>query len=67
MTESQLLEVVRQLPPNKAQEVYDFALFLSSAAGRSIQRAPNKRIEGFSSEAEMLDYANDIGKIVYAD
>jgi hypothetical protein len=67
MTESQLLELIRRLPPNKAQEVYDFALFLDESMKRNAINTPDKRIEGFTSEGEMIDYINDVGRLVYGD
>jgi len=67
MTEDKLLEVVKRLPPNKAQEVYDFALFLDVSNRKSSQVSPNTRLESFVSEDEMIDYIKDVGRLIYAD
>ena len=66
MTESMLLEIIRKLPPQKVQEVYDFASFLAQISNDDISDRP-EAIEGFSSEDEMLSFINDIGKTVYAN
>jgi len=67
MTEAMLMEVVKRLPPNKVQEVYDFARFLAEPQAAPKPSTDNGRIAGFESEGEMIDYINDIGKLVYAD
>jgi hypothetical protein len=63
MSDAMLLEIIRRLPPEKAQEIYDFASFLDQTYPAAA--TPNK-LEGFGSEDEMLDYINDIGRKVYA-
>ena len=64
MTETALLEMARQVPQNKRQELYDFACFLvekyADASGAD-------RIGAFETEDEMIDFINDVGKHVYAD
>ena len=67
MTEAQLLEIVKRLPPNKAQEVYDFALFLDETSRGANQKAQDHLLEGFVSEDEMISYINDVGRLVFAD
>jgi hypothetical protein len=67
MTDATLLEIVRQLPPDKVQELYDFACFLAQSCPDSESLSHSGVIEGFVSEDEMIDYINDIGKLVYAD
>jgi len=66
MTESMLLEIIRKLPPKRVQEVYDFASFLAQKADEDFS-GRSDRIEGFSSESEMIDFINDIGTTVYAN
>jgi hypothetical protein len=64
MTETTLLEMVRQVPQYKRQELYDFAYFLVE----KYAAAPGEdRIAAFESEAEMIDFINDVGKQVYAN
>ena len=64
MTETALLEMARQIPQNKRQELFDFACFL-------VEKYANvpgtERIAAFETENEMIDFINDIGKHVYAD
>jgi hypothetical protein len=64
MTEIALLDMVRQIPQHKRQELYDFAHFL-------VEKYANTRreecIAAFESEDEMIDFINDIGRQVYAD
>ena len=64
MTETTLLDMARQVPQYKQQELYDFACFLVEkyADARS-----GERIAAFESEDEMIDFINDVGKQVYAD
>ena len=61
------MEIIKRLPEAKAQEVYDFALFLDDINKRSNQVSSAERLEGFSSEDEMIDYINDVGRLVYED
>jgi hypothetical protein len=64
MTETALLDVARQIPQSKRQELYDFAYFLFE----KYAKVPNReRIAAFESEDEMIDFINDIGKQVYED
>jgi hypothetical protein len=67
MTDAALLEIVRRLPPGKAQELYDFARFLAQSCPDPETPSTAETIEGFASEDEMINYINDIGKLVYAD
>ena len=64
MTETALLDIVRQVPQSRRQELYNFANFL-------VEKKANinneERIAAFESEDEMVDFINDIGKQVYAD
>ena len=64
MTEMALLDMARQIPQSKRQELYDFAHFLVEKYA-NIQSG--ERIAAFESEGEMIDFINDIGKQVYAD
>ena len=64
MTETILLEMARQVPQSKRQELYDFAYFLVT---KYASEQDEERISGFESENEMLDFINDVGKSVYAD
>ena len=67
MTEAALLEIIKRLPSEKAQEVYDFALFLDDVNRRSNQLSKEGRLEGFSSENEMVDFIDEVGQFIYAD
>jgi len=64
MTETALLNMVKRVPPSKKQELYVFARFLvdNYAAAQS-----GNRIAAFESEDEMIDFINDVGKVVYVD
>jgi hypothetical protein len=64
MTEMALLEIARQIPQHKRQELYDFAYFLVEKYANAYSR---ERIAAFESEDEMIDFINDIGKQVCAD
>ena len=64
MTETTLLEMARQVPQNKRQELYDFARFLVE---KYTETHGIDRIEAFETEDEMIDFINDIGKHAYAD
>jgi hypothetical protein len=65
MTETALLDMVRQIPQSRQQELYDFARFLVEQYGYTSKR---ERIAAFESEEEMIDFINDVGKqLVYAD
>jgi len=64
MTEMALLDIARQVPLNKRQELYDFACFLVE---KYVNSHDEKRIAAFESEDEMIDFINDVGKQVYAD
>ncbi|MDR0501207.1 MAG: DUF2281 domain-containing protein [Coriobacteriales bacterium] len=64
MSDAALLEIIRRLPPEKAQEIYDFATFLYNAY--RVELPESEKIDGFASEDEMISYINDIGRIVYA-
>jgi hypothetical protein len=64
MTEMALLDMVRHIPQNKRQELYDFARFL---AEKYTNMQSEERIAAFESEDEMIDFINDIGRQVYAD
>ncbi|MCL2762268.1 MAG: DUF2281 domain-containing protein [Treponema sp.] len=63
MTEMALLEITRQIPQTKQQELYDFAYFLMEKYAHVDSK---ERIAAFESEDEMLDFINDIGRQVYA-
>jgi hypothetical protein len=63
MTETALLDMVRQVPQYKRQELYDFARFLVE---KYTNTRGEERIAAFESEDEMIDFINDIGKQVYA-
>jgi hypothetical protein len=67
MTESMLLEVIKELPPDKVQEVYDFARFLAQSRSNDAADNSHGRIAAFESEDEMLDFVNYVGKSVYAN
>ena len=62
MTETALLEMARQIPQNKRQELYDFACFLVEKYAHNTER-----IAAFESEDEMIDFIDDVGRQVYAD
>jgi len=64
MTETILLDMARQVPQSKRQELYDFAYFLVTKYA-NVQE--EERISAFESENEMIDFINDVGKLVYAD
>jgi hypothetical protein len=64
MTEMALLDMARQIPQSKRQELYNFARFLVE----QYTNTPTKdRIAAFESEDEMIDFINDVGRQVYAD
>jgi len=64
MTEMALLDITRQLPQARRQELYNFARFLVE----QYKNNPNEeRIAAFESENEMIDFINDVGKQVYAN
>jgi len=44
--------------------LYDFARFLVEQYANTSKK---ERIAAFESEAEMIDFINDVGKQVYAD
>ena len=64
MTETALLEMARQIPQNRRQELYDFACFLVE---KYADVPSTERIAAFETEDEMIDFINDVGKQVYAD
>jgi len=64
MTEMVLLDMARQVPQYKRQELYDFARFLVE---KYVDTHGENRIAAFESEDEMIDFINDVGKQVYAD
>ena len=64
MTEAALLEMARQVPQHKRQELYDFARFLVK---KYADEPGGDRIAAFESENEMLDFINDVGPRIYAD
>ena len=64
MTETVLLDMARQVPQSKRQELYDFAYFLVTKYSNIHDE---ERIAPFESENEMLDFINDVGRLVYAD
>jgi len=64
MTEMALLDMARQVPQSKQQELYDFASFLVE---KYADTRNEERISAFESEDEMIDFINDVGKQVYAD
>jgi len=64
MTEMALLDMARQVPQYKRQELYDFARFLVE---KYVDARGEERIAAFESEDEMIDFINDVGKQVYAD
>jgi hypothetical protein len=64
MTEMALLDMARQIPQSKQQELYDFARFLVEQYANNPKK---ERIAAFESEEEMIDFINDVGKQVYAD
>jgi hypothetical protein len=66
MTEMALLDMVRHIPENKRQELYDFAHFLAEKYKYTNVQS-GERIAAFESEDEMIDFINDIGRQVYAD
>jgi hypothetical protein len=64
MTETALLDMVRQVPQYKRQELYDFAYFLVE---KYADEHSENRIAAFESENEMIDFINDVGRQIYAD
>ena len=62
MTETALLDMVRQIPPYKQEELYDFARFLVERHGQSAER-----IAAFESEEEMLEFIDDTGRCAFED
>jgi hypothetical protein len=64
MTETTLLDMARQVPQSKRQELYDFARFLVE---KYADESGVERIEAFETEDEMIDFINDVGKHAYAD
>jgi hypothetical protein len=64
MTERALLDIARQVPQYKRQELYDFARFLVEKYANTHN---DERIAAFDSEDEMLDFINNVGMNVYAD
>ena len=64
MTEMALLDMVRQIPRHKRQELYDFARFLTE---KYTNEQREERIAAFESEDEMIDFITDVGGQVYAD
>jgi hypothetical protein len=67
MTDAALLDIVKRLPPDKAQELYDFALFLAQSVAAGDGAVATDKIAAFESETEMVDYINDVGRYAYAD
>jgi hypothetical protein len=63
MTEMTLLDMARQVPQYKRQELYDFACFLVE---KYADAHSAERIAAFESEDEMIDFINDVGSQVYA-
>ena len=59
-----LLDLARQIPQSRRQELYDFASFLVE---KYANEHSDERIAAFESEDEMLDFINDIGRKIYAD
>jgi len=64
MTEMALLEMTRQIPQSRQQELYNFARFLVEQYADNPQK---ERIAAFESEDEMIDFINNVGSQVYAD
>ncbi|MDR0494672.1 MAG: DUF2281 domain-containing protein [Treponema sp.] len=64
MTEMALLDMVRQIPQSRRQELFDFARFLVEQYASTPQK---ERIAAFESEDEMIDFINDVGRQIYAD
>ena len=64
MTEIALLDIARQIPQSKRHELYNFARFL---AEQYANIPKDEHITAFESENEMIDFINDVGKVVYAD
>jgi hypothetical protein len=58
MTETALLDMGRQIPPNKRQELYDFARFLME---KYTYMQSGERIAAFESEDEMIDFIRTEG------
>ena len=58
------LDITRQIPPSKQQELYDFASFL---AEKYANVQSKERIAAFESEEEMINFINEVGMQVYAD
>ena len=54
--------MVRQIPPYKQEELYDFARFLVERHGQSAER-----IAAFESEEEMLEFIDDTGRCAFED
>jgi hypothetical protein len=63
MTEMTLLDMARQVPQYKRQELYDFACFLVE---KYADMHSGERIAAFESEDEMIDFINDVGSQIYA-
>ena len=64
MTEMTLLDMARQVPQHKRQELYDFARFLVE---KYTDMHGTERIAAFESEDEMIDFINDVGRQIYAN
>jgi hypothetical protein len=64
MTETALLDMARQIPQSRRQELYNFARFLVEQYANT---SKEERIAAFESEDEMIDFINDVGRQVYAD
>jgi len=64
MTETALLDMARQIPQSRRQELYDFARFLVEQYANTSQK---ERIAAFESEDEMIDFINNVGKQVCED
>ena len=64
MTEMALLDIARQIPQSRQQELYNFARFLAEQYANTTNE---ERIAAFESENEMIDFINDIGRQAYAD
>jgi hypothetical protein len=64
MTEMTLLDMARQVPQYKRQELYDFARFLVEKYANEYS---TERIAAFESENEMIDFINNVGSKYYAD
>ena len=64
MTERALLDIARQVPQYKRQELYDFARFLVEKYANTHNE---ERIAAFDSEDEMIDFINDVGMHICED